>query len=43
MAIEETNPSTIDWLRTVRNYIKYANQSGLYNDVDKFLKKYRNI
>lgn len=38
-AIENTVPSTLEWLRTISNYVKYSNQSGLYNDVDKFLKK----
>lgn len=42
-ALQETKPSTIEWFRTVKNYIKYANQSGLYDDVEKYLstiKKY---
>lgn len=27
-AIEQTNPSTVEWLKTVKNYVKYSNQSG---------------
>lgn len=42
-AIENTRPSTIEWLKTVKNYVKYANQSGLYNDVEKFLSKHKSI
>lgn len=38
MALQELQPSTLDWLRTAKNYVKYANQSGLYNDVEKYLR-----
>lgn len=38
MALQERQPSTLDWLRTAKNYVKYANQSGLYNDVEKYLR-----
>lgn len=37
-AIEMTTPSTLDWLQTVKNYIKYSNQSGLYSDAAKYIK-----
>ncbi|GAB0170787.1 ATP-binding protein [Lysinibacillus sp. CTST325] len=36
--LEEIQPSTLEWLRTAKNYVKYANQSGLYNDVEKYLR-----
>ncbi|MGE7676424.1 AAA family ATPase [Lysinibacillus sp. NPDC094403] len=36
--LEELQPSTLDWLRTAKNYVKYSNQSGLYNDVEKYLR-----
>ena len=42
-AIDNTRPSTIEWLKTVKNYVKYANQSGLYNDVENFLNKHKGI
>ncbi|HYE12351.1 MAG TPA: ATP-binding protein, partial [Patescibacteria group bacterium] len=42
-AIDNTRPSTIEWLKTVKNYVKYANQSGLYNDVENFLSKHKGI
>lgn len=38
-AIEKTQPSTLEWLRTIKNYVKYANQTGLYNDVEKYLER----
>ncbi len=39
-AIKEVKPTTIDWLTTARNYARYANESGQYNDVLDFLKKF---
>ncbi|MNJ03092.1 hypothetical protein D3C73_1632830 [compost metagenome] len=38
-AIEATRPSTIEWLKTIKNYVKYSNQTGLYDDVEKYLSK----
>jgi len=40
-AIEKTKPSTLDWLRTMETYIKYGSNSGMFRDVEMFLKKYR--
>ena len=37
-AVRQLQPSTLEWLRTVKNYVTYANQSGLYDEVEKFLK-----
>lgn len=37
-ALENVRPSTLEWLRTVKNYVKYANHGGLYNDVEKYLR-----
>ena len=31
--------STIDWFNTAKNYATFANQSGLYDDVMKYIKK----
>ncbi|MCL4110219.1 UNVERIFIED_CONTAM: hypothetical protein GTU68_030603 [Idotea baltica] len=31
-------PSTVDWFTTAKNYALFANQSGLYNDILKYLK-----
>jgi SpoVK/Ycf46/Vps4 family AAA+-type ATPase len=36
----EVRPTTIEWLSTARNYAKYANESGLYDEVQAFLNKH---
>jgi SpoVK/Ycf46/Vps4 family AAA+-type ATPase len=36
----EVRPTTLEWLTTARNYAKYANEAGTYNDVLAFLDKY---
>ena len=38
--IAETKPSTLEWISIVKNYVKYANQSGLYNEVADYIRKY---
>jgi SpoVK/Ycf46/Vps4 family AAA+-type ATPase len=38
-AIERFHPSTLDWLRTARNLVKYAGGDDTYRDVEKYLKK----
>lgn len=40
-AIAELQPSTLDWLRTVRNVVKYAGEDGSYKDVERYLKETR--
>jgi SpoVK/Ycf46/Vps4 family AAA+-type ATPase len=40
-AIESTKPSTIEWLRTIKNYVKYANQSGQYDEIEQFLSRHK--
>ncbi|WIY61755.1 AAA family ATPase [Bacillus arachidis] len=42
-AIAETKSSTLEWFRTIKNYIKYANESGAYDDVQAYLKRYKKI
>lgn len=39
-ALREVRPTTLEWLTSARNYAKYANESGLYNDVLEFLNKH---
>lgn len=39
-ALAEVQPSTLDWLRTAKNYVKYANQGGMYNDIERYLRKH---
>jgi transitional endoplasmic reticulum ATPase len=38
-ALAELQPSTMDWLRTVRNVVKYAGEDGSYKDVERYLKE----
>jgi SpoVK/Ycf46/Vps4 family AAA+-type ATPase len=38
-ALKEVRPSTLEWLGIARNYAKYANESGLYDEVRAFLEK----
>jgi SpoVK/Ycf46/Vps4 family AAA+-type ATPase len=42
-AIKCTKPSTIEWLRTIKNYVKYSNQAGVYDEVEKFLASHKGI
>ena len=37
-ARREVRPTTLEWLTTARNYAKYANAGGQYDDVAAFLK-----
>jgi SpoVK/Ycf46/Vps4 family AAA+-type ATPase len=39
-ALKERKPTTLEWLSQARNYAKYANESGLYDDVLAFLDKH---
>ena len=38
-ALGQVHASTLDWLRTVRNVVKYAGADGTYKDVEHYLKK----
>ena len=40
-ALKSLKPSTIEWLRTISNYVKYANQSRIYDDVESYLSKHK--
>jgi len=33
--------STLDWLRTARNLVKYAGADSSYSDVEQYLKKHK--
>jgi len=39
-AMKISKSTTIEWLTMARNYAKYANDSGQYDEVVEFLKKY---
>jgi SpoVK/Ycf46/Vps4 family AAA+-type ATPase len=38
-ALKELSPSTLHWLRTARNLVKYAGDDASYRDVEAYLKK----
>ena len=40
-ALVQLQSSTLDWLRTVRNVVKYAGDDGSYKDVESYLKRTR--
>jgi len=40
-ALRAMQPSTLEWLRTVRNVVKYAGDDGSYRDVEAYLKRVR--
>lgn len=37
-AIKKHRPTTLEWFASARNYALYANESGLYDDILKYLK-----
>lgn len=39
-ALAEVKATTLEWLTTARNYARYANEGGQYDDVLKFLKQH---
>jgi transitional endoplasmic reticulum ATPase len=39
-ALKEVKPTTLEWLSQARNYAKFANEGGLYDDVVEFLDKF---
>jgi transitional endoplasmic reticulum ATPase len=39
-ALKELRPTTGEWLASARNYAKYANESGIYDDVLAFIEKH---
>ena len=43
LAIAKTRCTTKEWFNTVKSYIDYANQTGIYNDVEMYMKKHEII
>jgi SpoVK/Ycf46/Vps4 family AAA+-type ATPase len=39
-ALRDARATTIEWLTTARNYARYANDGGRYDDVLEFMKKH---
>lgn len=40
-ALSQSSPSTLDWLKTARNLVRYAGGDDSYRDVEKYLKQAR--
>lgn len=40
-ALKDMKPSTLEWLSTVQNYIRYANEGGLYDEVAEYIEKHK--
>ncbi len=38
-ALREGKSTTVEWLSTARNYARYANEGGQYDEVLEFLQK----
>lgn len=38
-SIAATHPSTIEWLRTMKHYVKYGNRDECFHDLVQFLKR----
>lgn len=39
-ALDDAKPTTLEWLTSARNYARYANEGGQYDEVLEFLKKH---
>ncbi|MFT6144427.1 MAG: SpoVK/Ycf46/Vps4 family AAA+-type ATPase [Myxococcota bacterium] len=39
-AVQDTRATTLEWLSTARNYARYANESGQYDDVLALIERY---
>ena len=39
-ALQERRATTVEWLTTARNYARYSNESGQYDEVLEFLDKH---
>ena len=39
-ALGEIKSTTIEWLTTARNYARYANEGGQYDEVLEFLRRH---
>jgi SpoVK/Ycf46/Vps4 family AAA+-type ATPase len=42
-ALEEMTPSTIEWLKTARNLVKFAGADSSYKDVEQYLKRVKKL
>lgn len=42
-ALQLMTPSTVEWLKTARNLVRYAGSDDSYRDVEKYLKQTKYI
>lgn len=42
-ALEDTTPSTLEWLSTARNLVRFSGADNSYRDVEKYLKKIKKL
>ncbi len=40
-AVDDTSPSTMDWMKTARNLVKFGGAGKAYQDVEKYLRNNR--
>ena len=38
-AVSQVSPTTVDWLKTAGNLVKYAGAEASYKEVERYLKK----
>lgn len=38
-ALDTARPSTREWLETARNYVEYANEGGIYDDIRRWMEE----
>ena len=41
LAVADLKPTTLDWLRTARNLVKYAGADDSYADVERYIRQYK--
>ena len=42
-ALDSVVPSTVDWLRTAKNLVRFSGADNAYKDVEKYLKKVKRL
>ena len=40
-AVKQVRPSTSAWFETVRNFVLFANESGLYDDLLSYMRAHK--
>jgi SpoVK/Ycf46/Vps4 family AAA+-type ATPase len=39
--VAQSKPTTLEWFMTVKSYITYSNQTGLYDEVKKYMDAHK--